>query len=53
MPETALGIPLNILFVLVTMLVAVTFLVSFIFLQKDSAEKAVSIIGGVLSAFSR
>lgn len=53
MPEDVLGIPLKILFVLIVVLVALVFTVSYLLFSKDSAERIISIIAGVFSSFAR
>lgn len=53
MPETILGIPLKVLLTLIILLVALVFSVSLLFFHKDSAERIISIIGGIMSSFVR
>ncbi|MBI2233153.1 MAG: hypothetical protein HYU56_04485 [Candidatus Aenigmarchaeota archaeon] len=53
MPETILGIPLNILFALIIVIVAIVFSISLLFVNKGSAENIISIIGGFMGSFFR
>lgn len=53
MPEMIFGIPLKLLFAIIVLLVAMAFAISYLFLSKDAAERAISVIGGVLRSFAR
>ena len=48
MPETIMGVPLSIMYILIITLIVAAFAIFYIFTQKGSLESNIALIGGTL-----